>query len=206
MTITIYSIIFIAMTDMTNETNANDAALVWSEKGKRVILPTRVVTVTERDCVSFDGQEGKYIVLDAPDWVIVIPEVITESGEKHFLMVKQWRHGEKALSIEFPGGVAEAGERPEDAAARELKEETGAVAKRLIKLGMFNPNPAIMSNHVHIFLARDLLRTGEQSLDADERLAYLEMTADEVYSLTGCPACPHAIMASALALYLIHNN
>lgn len=178
-----------------------DASLVWHEKGKRELLKTVVLTVTERDCVSFDGKEGQYVVMDAPDWVIVIPE--TSTG---FLVVKQWRHGEKALSIEFPGGVAEKGEEPKEAAARELLEETGCTASSLIFLGKMNPNPALMSNHVHVFLAQGLERTSELSLDDDERLRAYFISREEVMRLAGKSECPHALMTAALALYLIHES
>lgn len=189
---------------MKNTTNS-DNALVWKEVGKRELLRTCVMTVTERDCVSFDGQTGKYIVMDVPDWVIVIPEV-EDGNEKSLLVVKQWRHGEKALSTEFPGGVAEKGEKAEDAAARELLEETGAVAGRLTHLGTMNPNPALMSNHVHVFLAQELKFTGHQSLDEDERLNYFKMSIKSVMQSAATPACPHALMTAALALYMIHES
>lgn len=174
---------------------------MWQERGKKELLKTVVFTVTERDCVSYDGMEGKYVVMDAPDWVIVIPE--TSTG---FLVVKQWRHGEKSLSVEFPGGVAEAGEVPAAAAARELLEETGMRAKTLVPLGTMNPNPALMSNQVHVFLAADLERVAAQSLDDDERLAAYELSREEVFAMAGKSEFPHALMTAALGLYLIKRG
>ena len=107
----------------------NDIELTWNETERNEILKTPVFTVTERTSAGPGGRKGKYIVNEAPDWVIVIPV----SGE-NFLMVKQWRHGEKALSIEFPGGVIDKGESPQEGAVRELREETGASAKKLTLL------------------------------------------------------------------------
>ena len=103
----------------------DDKKLIWHEKFRREVFKTPVFAVTERISVSPDGTEGVYIVNEAPDWVIVIPD----DGE-NFLMVRQWRHGEKSLSIEFPGGVIDKGEVPLEAAKRELLEETGATAKK----------------------------------------------------------------------------
>ena len=117
-------------------------------------------------------------------------------------MVKQWRHGEKALSIEFPGGVIDEGESPEDGARRELKEETGAVAGKLVHLGTVNPNPALFANHFHIYCAKDLDFTGTQNLDSDEFLDYMLMDQKEVIKKMGSKEFPHALMASALCLYL----
>ena len=64
--------------------------LIWNEKARREVFKTPVFTVTERDSTGPDGQQGTYIVNEANDWVIVIPE-----HDGKFLMVKQWRHGEK---------------------------------------------------------------------------------------------------------------
>ena len=174
----------------------NDDSLVWKEGKKTTLLKTRVLDVTSIESTSSDGLKGDYVVMDAPDWVIVIPD-----AGKSFLMVKQWRHGERALSIEFPGGVIEAGEAPEKAAARELKEETGFRAAKLVKLGSMNPNPALMSNHVHVFAAFDLESTGKQQLDEDEYLHYFEVSKEEVYKKMGTKEYPHALMAAGLALY-----
>ena len=121
-------------------------------------------------------------------------------------MVRQWRHGENNLSIEFPGGVIERGEEPVVAAARELKEETGFVAGKLVPLGKMNPNPALMSNHVHFFAASDLKSSGAQSLDDDEYVDYMEIPKKEVFLNMASPEYQHALMASALLRYAVHNK
>ena len=52
-----------------------DEQLRWKESGRKELLKTRVLTVTERESVSPDGQTGQYVVLEAPDWVITIQEI-----------------------------------------------------------------------------------------------------------------------------------
>jgi len=182
---------------MTETKNTkSDQSLLWTQEEPKIILHTPVFNVTSVPATSVQGVHGDYIVLDGPSWVIVVPDT-----GKGFLMVKQWRHGERALSIEFPGGVMDKGETPEVAAARELNEETGCTAGTLIHLGTMNPNPAVMSNHVHVFLARDLSPAGEQNLDNDEFLSCFEMDKDEVKSKMGTKEFPHAIMGTALMFY-----
>lgn len=182
-----------------------DEGLKWETKSTKTILSTVVFDVTEQRNRASDGTEGNYVVMNAPDWVIVIPKHHTEQGDT-FLMVKQWRHGEKALSVEFPGGVIDAGESPEEAARRELEEETGYKTGKLIKLGSSNPNPALFSNHVHFFLAEDLTPTGIQHLDADEFINYMELPINQVIQGIGTPDFPHALMGTALALYFKYTQ
>lgn len=180
-----------------NYFSADDERLKWKTGDKKSLLKTCVFDVTSRHNQAANGVEGDYIILDAPDWVIVIAE-----RDNNFLMVKQWRHGEQKLSVEFPGGVIDKGETPEQAAERELLEETGCKAKKWTKLGSSNPNPALFSNHFHVFLAQDLVATGKQNLDHDEFINLLELPKADVIQAMGTEQFPHALMGSALAMYL----
>ncbi|MBQ4378432.1 MAG: NUDIX hydrolase [Treponema sp.] len=175
--------------------------LEWKITSEKELLKTVVYTVNETTSVAPDGSVGHYLVQDAPDWVIVIPEI-----DGNFLMVKQWRHAHNGLSIEFPGGVINKGEKPEDAARREMEEETGYKAGKLTYLGCANPNPALMRNRVHFFAAENLTSTGEQHLDADEFVEYLKIPCEEVYQKIGSEEYPHALMMSALLKYKLWKN
>ena len=116
--------------DFVKEKSCGDDDLIWKECSKKEILSIPVFSVMETTSISPEGETGNYYVMDANDWVITIPVM-----GKDFLMVKQWRHGEKQISIEFPGGVLEKGEDAEDGAKRELREETGFEAKKMVHYG-----------------------------------------------------------------------
>ncbi|MBF0440596.1 MAG: NUDIX hydrolase [Oligoflexales bacterium] len=91
-----------------------------------------------------------YYRLNCPDWVNILP--VTESKEA--ILIKQLRFGNMKLVLETPGGVIDQKDKcPEDAALRELEEETGYTTNELISLGSINPNPATHTNKIHMFLA-----------------------------------------------------
>jgi 8-oxo-dGTP pyrophosphatase MutT (NUDIX family) len=83
-----------------------------------------------------------------------------------------------------------------------LQEETGYKPGKIYKIGELSPNPAIMSNRVHFFLAEDLLNTGERQPDNDEYLETVLVDVDEVVKNMGRPPYVHALMGAALSLYL----
>jgi 8-oxo-dGTP pyrophosphatase MutT (NUDIX family) len=175
--------------------------LIWKEEGKKTVFSCPVFNVEERYCRSPENSSGTFMVLDASDWAMVVPVVETARG-KEFVMVRQWRHGARELSLEFPGGVLEKGDKPEIGAARELREETGYTAETIESLGVFNPNPAIMSNKIHFFLARGLKTPQSQQLDENEYVEIENVPWKEVLSGLGKAPYIHALVGTAMALYL----
>jgi len=175
--------------------------LIWTEEKRREAYRSRVLTVQDTECRSPEGIVRTFTVIDCPDWVMVVPVFESDAG-RQFLMVRQWRHGARELSLEFPGGVLESGEDPETGAGRELKEETAYQAGRLTKLGSMSPNPAIMSNHIHFFLAENCTKLPRQNLDEDEFVDAEFINEEDALRGMGKPPYIHALTASALGLYL----
>jgi 8-oxo-dGTP pyrophosphatase MutT (NUDIX family) len=175
-----------------------DDKLAWRELEREVTFETRIFSVTNRLCVSPGGEQVPFTVIETNDWVVVVP--VLDGGEA-FFMVRQWRHGSREMSMEFPGGVIEASETPLEGARRELREETGCVAGKMTKLGVMSPNPAIMANRVHFFLAEDIRVDGELQPDKDEFISAERVSSAQVMSGVGSPPYIHALMATALCFY-----
>jgi 8-oxo-dGTP pyrophosphatase MutT (NUDIX family) len=175
--------------------------LKWKEESRSVVYTCPIFKVEERYCRSPDKDLKTFVCIDTSDWAIVIPQLETSDGTK-FVMVRQWRHGAREMSVEFPGGVFEKGENPLEAAKRELLEETGYGARRIEKLGEYNPNPAIMSNRVHFYVAWELQPPIEQNLDDDEYVKVEVKPREEVLYGLGKAPYIHALMGTAMALYL----
>ncbi|MDO4465740.1 MAG: NUDIX hydrolase [Bacillota bacterium] len=177
----------------------NYDALKWKIVSKEKILHTPVFDVYAQESVTDSGLKGTYVGIDCPDWVVVIA-----IHEGNFILVRQWRHGEDNLTLEFPGGVADPGENLEVTAIRELEEETGYKAGKVTFLGRVSSNTALFKNHFSVYLAEDLVQTGEQHLDEDELLKYEEMPMEEVLRRYGDAEFSHAYMGTALAFYFRH--
>ncbi|MBQ2794023.1 MAG: NUDIX hydrolase [Clostridia bacterium] len=96
--------------------------------------------------------------------VCVIP--ITDDGR--VVMERQYRYAHERVFFEIPAGKLEApDEDPEEAARRELLEETGAVAEKITYLGRLDTTPALIREKIHMYLAEGLT-FGERQLDKDE--------------------------------------
>jgi 8-oxo-dGTP pyrophosphatase MutT (NUDIX family) len=177
--------------------------LIWTEEKRIEVYHSGVLSVRDTVCRSPKGKTQTFTVIDSSGWVIVVPVIRTTTGKgRQFLMVRQWRHGSRELSLEFPGGVIEQGESDEAGAVRELAEETAYTAGRLMKLGVMSPNPAIMSNRVHFYYAENLTPLPAQNLDEDEFVDAELVPETDVLAGMGKPPYVHALTAAALALYL----
>ena len=179
---------------------SNNKNIEWKPISKTLAHSTRIFDIENILSVSPEGEKKTFICLNSPEWAIVVP-VIEKSDGKYFVMVRQWRHGSACVLQEFPGGVVNEGETCEDAAKRELLEETGYKVKNIECLGHLYPNPAIMQNYCHIFFAECEQARYEQHTDNDEFIEVNLVPYNEVMKNMGCPPYQHALMCSALFLY-----
>lgn len=117
------------------------------------------------------GVESVREIVEHPGAVALI--ALDEAGR--VLLVKQYRHAVRAVTLEIPAGILEPGEEPLAAAQRELREETGYRAGQIDRLGGIYTAPGFSTEYIHFFLARQL---------ASDRLA---MDDDEVIDLIRLP-------------------
>ena len=96
--------------------------------------------------------------------------VVAINEEGDLLLERQFRFPVGQVIWELPAGKLEAGEDPMTAARRELEEETGYKADRLLPLATLLPTPAYSTEIIHIFRAEGLRQT-RQHLDEDEHLS-----------------------------------
>ncbi len=129
-----------------------------------------------RDIVELsDGSEAFREVVDHSGGVCVL----ALDDENRVLTVRQFRYPFERILQEIPAGKLERGEDPDVAAARELREETGAVAGRMEWLGEIYPTPAYCGEIIRMYLARDLV-FGENDLDEGEFLDVERVPFDDL--------------------------
>lgn len=147
--------------------------LIRSEQG-----PNLVIFQTRYDWVKNprNARSLKAVILETADWV----NIVAITPENKIVIVKQFRFGAAKTTTEIPAGAMVNGETPEQAAARELREETGYTSARWKYLGWFQPNPAFLTNLCHSWLALDAVKTTVTELDEGEEISVLELSLDEV--------------------------
>lgn len=177
--------------------------LIWRSGKKHELLKCPIFRVNEIERTSQDGKSGNFLELKCPNWVVVIPVFRDEEGVLRFVMEAQYRHGCEYVTNEFPAGIAEEGEEAEEAALRELQEETGIRPGRIKLLGDLNPNPAFMSNRMYIFLAEELEIVSGQKLDENEEIDVFSIPVEKALSLMGQHSWDSGAIISASALYLL---
>ena len=93
---------------------------------------------------------------------------------EHVLLERQFRYPLGRSIVEFPAGKIDPGEPPFECARRELFEETGYTARRWSHLGGLHNAIAYSDERIEIYLAEDLERSGDATLDAGETLEVFE--------------------------------
>jgi 8-oxo-dGTP pyrophosphatase MutT (NUDIX family) len=149
--------------------------------------------------VATEQNKGEFYVLEAPEWINVIP--ITT--EKEVVLVEQYRYGIEAPTLEIPGGMVDAGENPREAAERELLEETGYVAESWETLGKVSANPAVMTNFTHMYLAEDCRFEGAENPDTHERIKVHLLALEDFLDRVADGTIHHSIVVAAVARYLL---
>ena len=103
----------------------------------------------------------------------VTAAVIVAIDDGHVLLVEQYRVPIGALCLELPAGLVgdeEKGEEIEAAAIRELEEETGYRAGRMVELGRFYASPGMSSEGFTLLRAEGLAKVGEGGGVAGEEI------------------------------------
>lgn len=128
---------------------------------------------------------------------------IIAAVDKSILMVKQYRKAVEEELLEIPAGKIENDEPADDCALRELKEETGYVAKKenISKIYEFYTSPGFSDEKMYLFYAHDLIQD-KPDLDEDEFITVDKIQPDKLNALLNSGRIKDAKTIIAVQYYL----
>jgi ADP-ribose pyrophosphatase len=158
---------------LKNSTSASDANSRFSRPSgppvrllsSKTVYAGKVIDVRVDRIVEPRGIPVEREVVCHGGSAVVLPRF--EDGR--ILLVRQFRYPARQALWELVAGGVDPGESPKQAAARELKEETGYTARSFKLLFKFYPSPGVLSERMHLFEAVDLGR-GAAEPEVDERI------------------------------------
>ncbi len=118
----------------------------------QTIYEGRVLRLTLEDVVLPNGSKAQLEIAHHPGGAAVV----ALDADQRVCLLRQFRHAAGGWVTELPAGKLDGGEPPGQCATRELAEEAGVQAGRWQKLGEFLSSPGVLTEVIHVYLARDL--------------------------------------------------
>ena len=132
-----------------------------------------------RDEVRMQNQNTAYLdIIEHVGAVTILPL----DNEGRILFIRQYRHATGKELLELPAGTLDPAEAPENCALREIREETGYAAGKLIKIGEFFLAPGYSTEYMHVYLASEL-RPDPLPGDEDEFISLEPIPIQQAYDM-----------------------
>jgi ADP-ribose pyrophosphatase len=137
------------------------------------------LSVELKDVILPDGRSREGVIVHPGDAVVVLPKC----GDSCWYLIRQYRFAIGTFILEAPAGTIEPGENPPETAGRELIEETGFRADKLIDRGFIYTTPGFTDEKIYLFEARDLSPSDASHQDEDEFIELVKVTGIELGSM-----------------------
>ena len=147
---------------------------------RRVIYRGRKIDLALQQVQLSDGSIAEREVVLHRGAVALLPMV----DDDHVCLVRNDRYAVGKTLLEVPAGTIDAGEGPDETAARELTEETGYRAGKITRLAEWFVSPGVFNERMYLYLCEQLT-PGPSDLQPDERLEPTIVAWDEAVRMAG---------------------
>ena len=152
------------------------SGLPWETLSSDVAYACEGFDIVNEDVRLPDGEVTEFDYLSKPESVVVVP--FTRYGK--VVVIDEWRQAVSRLNRGLPAGSVEAGEDTDDAAERELREETGYEAGSLTHMTTMELANSFSDAVFHYYIALECEDAAEQELDHNESITVDTVTLDEL--------------------------
>ncbi len=167
----------------------------WEVLETKLIVDERWLTLREQRVRLANGHEiERFHLIQGPDWTSVL--CVTDASE--VVLVRQYRHGIASPSLELPAGVIEPHETAEQAARRELLEETGYSSDDWVCIQNVSTEPARHTTRAHFFCARGARRTQAAAPEATEVIELVKVPLTELRRMAVDGRIVHGVHVGAI--------
>lgn len=167
----------------------------WHVLDSKLLIDERWLQLREDRVRLANGHEiERFHVIHGPDWA----SVLCVTNDSEVVLVRQYRHGAGSPSLELPAGVIEPHETPEEAARRELLEETGYESDDWVSIQSVSTEPARHTTRAHFFCARGARRTRPAAPEETEVLEQVLVPLSDLSGLALDGSILHGVHVGAI--------
>jgi ADP-ribose pyrophosphatase len=176
----------------------DDDEMAYTTIEREVLYTGKQVRLELHRLEDDEGRRMTREVVVHPGAVVVLAFV----DERTILLVRNRRQALGQVLLELPAGTLDKGEAPMNAAGRELQEETGHLAGRMVAMGAFYTSPGILTERMYAFAAYDLQKT-QMALEEGEEIEVVAVTLAEAMEMI---ASGEIVDGKTIATLLMHER